>query len=279
MKKFVVLIGMVCLASALWAQSADVKKSDAIMEESVQNFAKAAELYESAAAAYEAVSVYDTLCIYRAGVCYMKLKDYSKSMTFFKKMESLSMNSSELYFSMSDNYAAQKDFVNAKAYLLKSIEAFPASKADATKKLVPVSYNGGNYPQAVEYANQALVDFPNDTGLMYIKLLALEQQNKLDEAIATGEALLAIDADNAKCTEKMGLMICRKVDAEYDKEKKRYEAMKTQDRVVYSNTVKKLDAISQGYRAAVPYLEKALAKSPSNAAVKSALDRANSRIK
>lgn len=278
MKKISILVGLFFMSVGLWAQSADVTKSDAIMTESQQNFSKAAQLYETAAAAYETNSVHDTLCIYRAGVCYMKTKDFQKSLPFFTKLESLNMVSPDLYFSLSDNYSGLKDYAKAKTYLLKAMEAYPDAKADATKKMVPVNYNGAMYEEAVKYANEALATFPNDVSIHYIKMLSLEQLGRTDEAVAAGEALLAIDPENGKCIEKMGLMICRKTDADYDKEKKRYELMKNPTRVDFSNTTKKLDAISQAYRKALPYLEKALAKNPNNTAVKSALDNAKRRL-
>lgn len=279
MKKILVLMTMVSLGLTAWGQNADVTKSDAIMEESLQNFAKAAQLYETAAAAYEANSVYDTLCIYRAGVCYMKTKDFQKSLPFFNKLESRNMVFPELYLSLSDNHAGLKDFPKAKAYLLKALETYPDSKGDVLKKMVPVTYNGGLYAEASKYADEALAVMPNDANIHYIKILSLEQQGRLDDAIAAGEALLAVDPENAKGIEKLGLIICRKTDADYDKEKKRYEAIKAPTRVDFSNTTKKLESISQGYRKAMPYLEQALARNPNSAAVKTAIDNANRRLK
>lgn len=272
----IAFFGIIVLAHG---QDPDVLKSDAIMAESIDDFASAAQLYESAMAAYEATERFDTASVYRAGVNYHRLKEYEKALTFFQKLEGLDMGSAELFLSMSDSYAGLNQFDQSRDALLKIVESYPEEKNTAYRKLVTVSFNGRDFVNAVRYADETLKIAPEDTYVLFIKMMAFAQQSKINEAIATGEQLLAIDPDYQRATEQMGLLLSKVTDAEYDREKRRYEAMSNPTRVDYSNTTKKLAAISTKYNKAIPYLEKALANNPNNTAVKNALENAQRRLR
>lgn len=269
-------LGIIALANG---QDPDVLKSDAIMAESIDDFASAAQLYESAMAAYEAADRFDTASVYRAGVNYHRIKEYQKALTFFEKLEAQDMGSADLFLSMSDSYAGLNQFDKSSDALLKVVASYPEEKNTAYRKLVTVSFNGRDFANAVKYADETLEVAPGDTHVLFIKMMAFAQQSKINEALATGEQLLAIDPDHQRATEQMGLILSKVTDAEYDREKRRYEAMSNPTRVDYSNTTKKLAAISTKYNKAIPYLEKALAINPNNTAVKNALENAQRRLR
>ncbi|PZX18621.1 tetratricopeptide repeat protein [Breznakibacter xylanolyticus] len=278
MKRFISFGLLACFVVLAHGQNADVQKSEAIMLETSRDYAGAAALYEAAAMGYEAQSVHDTLCLLRAGICYMRVKNYQKASDFFSKMETLNMASSELYLSMGENYAGLKKCDLSKDYFLKAIDLDASSKAAIAKKMATSMFNCGKYEDALLAADQVLADNPQDEHVMFIKVMAYEQLARYDDALAAGEALLAINPGHDRCIEKMGVLHCKKTDVAYDKEKKRYESMKNPTRVDFAVANRNLAAISQGYKNGIPYLEKVLMKNPNNAAVKAVLDNAKKRL-
>lgn len=263
---------------SMFAQSADVMKSDAIMEESMQNFDKAAMYYEGAAKMYEQASVIDTLCWYRAGVCYLRLKEYQKALPVLTKLESVNILTSDICIALGDTYVGLKDQDKARLYYLKAVEVNAESKVEAYKKLTALLYNGKKFEESVKYADEVLLVDSAEVNVLYFKTLSHEQLNQLDQAIETCQRLLGVKPDHAKGVEKMGLLYARKVDVEYDKEKKRYESMKAPSRIDFYNTTKKLESISQGYKKAIPYLEQAQAKNPANETINNVLSQIRKRL-
>lgn len=280
MRRFSLLaILMTVFTFAVSAQGEDVKKSDAIMEESLQNYEKAAQLYEEAALAYEANGVLDTTCWYRAGVCNVKMKDYAKALTFFKKLESQNIITGELLYSLGETYYGLKKFKESETYLLKAIEADRELAYNANKKLVLVSYNSKQFNQAVAYSNNALAINARDVNTLYLKGLSFEQLGNVDSAVVAMEQLLEVKPNHSNGIRKLGILYAKQVDKKYDKEKKRYAAMKSPTRVDYHNTTKKLEAIGQEYGKAIVLLEKSLAKKPNDELVKSTLESCKGRKK
>lgn len=279
MRKLVV--GSVFLVITLFtitAQDIAVMKSDAIMEEGLQNYEKAAKLYEDAALGYEKDGVIDTTCWYRAGVCNLKLKNDQKALDIFTKLELKNVKTGELMYSMGDAYYGLKKFVKAESYFLKAIELDDAMAFDANKKLVLVSYNSRKFDKAVDYSSNVLAIDSTDVYTLYLRMLALEMNKNIDEAVIAGEKLLSLKPNHKNGTKKLGLLYAKQVDIKYDNEKKRYDAIKTPSRVDFSNTNKKLKAISKGYSKAIPLLEKALANKPNDEMVMKVLDNAKSRM-
>ena len=84
MARFIVLIVFVYVFQVISAQTADIVKSDAIMADERQEYAKAAGLYEQAVNLYEEQGKVDTFCIFKAGQNYVRAKDYGKGVSFLE---------------------------------------------------------------------------------------------------------------------------------------------------------------------------------------------------
>ncbi|MGQ1945552.1 tetratricopeptide repeat protein [Geofilum sp. OHC36d9] len=262
-----------------YGQDPDVIKSDAIMAESIDDFSSAAQLYLSAFEAYEHAGKFDTVCIYRAGVNYYKIKDFERAISLFERMETLKMVSVNLYFSLSDSYLSLAKYDEARNALFKVIELYPEEKNSAYRRLVTIFYKSHDFGSTLEYTDKYLKGSPNDSYILFIKMMAYAQLRKLDEAVSVGEQLLSVDPEHQQGNEQMGIILCKITDLKYEREKRKYASLSNPSRVDYSNTTKKLAAISQEYRKAIPYLEKALSKNPNNASLKVALDNAQRRLK
>lgn len=278
MKITALFFGIVLCFELGYSQNPDVLKSDALMSQSIDDYASAAQLFESAVAAYKTEGKFDTTSVYLAGVNYNKIKEYSKALLFFDNLNEKGVISSDLYFSMSDSYIGLKDYKRAKEILEKNLKLFSEETPSIFRRLATVCFNGKEFQNSIAYANKSLEESPNDTYILFIKMIAYAQQGKIQEAIVTGEELLKADPNDQRGIEHMGLFLSRQTDLQYDNEKRRYENISNPNRVDYTNTRKKLAEISKQYNKAIPYLEKALTNNPNNTTIKRALDTAKRRM-
>lgn len=260
-----------------YSQNPDVLKSDALMSQSIDDYAAAAKLFESAAEAYKIEGKFDTVSVYLAGVNYNKVKEYNKALHFFDNLDELGIVSSDIYLSMSDSYVGLKDYKQAKKLLEKNLKLFPDTSS-IFRRLTTICFNGKEFQNSIAYANKSLEESPGDTYILFIKMIAYAQQGEIQEAIVTGEELLKINPNDQRGIEQMGILLSRQTDLQYDIEKRRYDNMSNPSRVDYANTRRKLAAISKQYNKAIPFLEKALSNNTNNTTIKRALDTAKRRV-
>lgn len=280
MKKSILILTLAFLLQPGKAQNQDpdVLKSDALMAQSIDDFASAAQLFEAAVLAYEEKGVFDTLSVYRAGINNIRLKKHERALEYLNKMVLKQIESADLYHAMADAFIGLNNFEEAQIQLEKISATNPEEAPQAYRKLATVCFNGRNFDDAIMYADKSLENQSGDSHILLIKMMAQAQSGKVNEAIKTGEDLLALDPENPRANEQVGLLLSRITDMQYDREKKRYDNLANPTRVDYSNTRKKLADISQQYRKAIPHLEKALAANPNNTTVKNALENARRRL-
>lgn len=277
MKNFLIILFLSVSVSNLFAQNADVIKSDALMAQSVDDFASAAELFASAATAYEDAGIFDTLSVYQAGVNYNRIKEYDKALDFFTKLKAENINTIEVALAMSDSYIGTKELDKAITVLEDHLDE-DSNLSSIYRKLSVVTFNAKKPDKALDYSSKSLELSPNDSFIHMIKMISLAQSNKIAEAIKEGKNILEYDPDNIRVNEQLGVLMCRAIDAEYGREKNRYDRMANPTRVDYSNTRKKLADIAKKYEEAFPYLEKALKANPNNQQVKTILENSKKRM-
>ncbi len=260
------------------AQDADVIKSDAIMAQSIDDFVSAAQLFESAAAAYQNAGIFDTMSVYQAGVNYNRIKEYSKALDFFTKLQEKEINTIELYLSISDSYIGTKELDKAIDILESQLDKGHEDLSSIYRKLSIVTFQSKKPDKSLVYSTNSLELSPEDAFIHFIKMMSLAQSNKIDEAIKEGKAILEYDSENVRANEQVGMLMCKITDSEYNREKNRYDRMVNPTRIDYSNTRKKLAEIAKKYEEAFPYLEKALQAEPNNQRIKTVLDNSRKRI-
>jgi len=140
MKNFLIILFLSVSVSNLFAQNADVIKSDALMAQSVDDFASAAELFASAATAYEDAGIFDTLSVYQAGVNYNRIKEYDKALDFFTKLKAENINTIEVALAMSDSYIGTKELDKAITVLEDHLDE-DSNLSSIYRKLSVVTFN------------------------------------------------------------------------------------------------------------------------------------------
>ncbi|MCU4157248.1 tetratricopeptide repeat protein [Carboxylicivirga sp. A043] len=267
------------LLPMLLAQNADVTKSDAIMQESQMQYQAAAELYQKAAKLYEADGKTDAFCYFKAGQNFAKAKKYTNAIPMLDKARTNHYDEVDLYLSYGDAYAGVKQFAEAEKELLSGKEKYADKGAEFNKKLGYLFFNSGQYEKAVEYLQVALESEPNNYTYHYLLGSSYERMKKYKEATIELEKVVALKSNHKNSIKKLGVIYFKQTDYLYNKETKRYEAMKNPTRVDYHNSTKKLEQIAQGYTKALPYLEKAHAFSQKDKAIISCLSVSYRRLK
>ncbi|MBK3517695.1 tetratricopeptide repeat protein [Carboxylicivirga marina] len=273
-------IGLLMMSlMAMKAQSADVLKSDAIIQESRMQYLAAAELYDKAAQIYESEGKADAFSYFKAGQNYAKAKQYAKALPVLDKARANNYDEADLYLSYGDAYAGLKKFDLAEKELLAGKEKYAANSAEFTKKLGYLYFNSGQYDKAVESLSAAIEQEPNNYTYHYLLGSSYERLKKYKEATVELEKVVAIKSNHKNSIKKLGVIYFKQTDYLYTKETKRYEGMKNPTRVDYHNSTKKLEQIAKGYTKALPYLEKAHAFSPKDKAIISCLNVSYRRLK
>ncbi len=279
MLRIITSIPFLLFTYLIMAQEADVAKSNAIIAEGNDNYKKAAGLYKNAIELYSSQEKTDTFCIFKAGQNYVRVKEYETGVKYLKKAETLNYNNSSLYLYLADGYNGLKNHEKAEFTYKKGMELYPEEKANYLKKLSYFYYNIQDYEKAINSIDEALIFFPANSKLLYLKGNSLGKQTKYDEAINVFNDILTKDSENKKAINKLGVMIFKKTDVLYKKEIKRYEKIKNPDRIDYHQYKKNLEQINLGYKNALPYLEKARASSPNDKLILNCLLVSYSRLK
>lgn len=278
MVKFSVLFVFLYVFQIASAQNADIVKSDAIMADERQEYAKAAGLYEQAAKLYEEQGKTDTFCIFKAGQNYVRAKDYNKGVNFLEKAKELNYDDIKLYVYLASGYDGLKKYDLGEKTLLEGLEKYPDEKALFLKKLVYHYSKARDYKKTVDAVDKALQYYPGDTKMLLLKGNSLLSMKMYDEAIDVFKRVEEAEPGNFKAVSKLGVAMFKKTEDRYQKEVKRYKQMKNPSRVDYSNYRKKIEQISTGYKNALPYLEKARTQKPKDKLVLNCLMVSYSRL-
>lgn len=261
------------------AQNADVMKSDAIMQESNMQYLAAAELYEKAARLYEADGKTDAFSFFKAGQNYAKAKNYTKALELLNKANENGYKDVDLYFSLGDTYAGLNRNEDAETVLLEGKALYAAQTNEFIKKLGYLYFNSEQYDKAIGYLKDALVNEPGNYAYHYLLGSSYERTRDYKMAVEELEKVVALSPGHKNSIKKLGVIYFKQTDYLYEKETKRYEALKTPSRVDYHNSTRKLEEIAQGYKKALPYLEQSHEFSPSDKAIISCLSVAYRRLK
>ncbi len=252
---------------SIFAQQADLFKSDGIMYEGQMDYPKAAISYEKAVEAYDNKQITDSLCIFKAGQNFVRCKQYAKALSFLNRSVEINYNDAQVYLSLSQAYEGLKQYNEAITPLENGIKIYSDSQLSFLKRLGYLYFKTGKYQQAIDNLNQALALEPEDENLLFLAANSYDKLENYDSAIESLEKILSINPNHKKSVYLLGLEYYKQTDAEYKKEKKRYEALKSPSRVDFHNSTVKLDSISQRYKKALPYFEKALESSPANKSI------------
>jgi len=264
MKRYILSILLVIAGIQLFAQKADLAKSDAIMAEGTGDYAKSAELYKKAVELYTSEQKTDTFCIFKAGQNYVRVKNYAEGVKFLEQAKEMDYKDKNLCLYLANGYAGLKKIDEAVNCYKQGMEQYPQEKPAYLKKMAYLYYNTKNYDEAVKTIDEALAIMPGNKKLLEMKGNALGKLKKYDQAIEVYKKILADDPGNSKVTGKLGVIIFKKTDAAYKNEVKRYEKLKNPDRVAYSKYRKNIENLSAGFKDALSYLEKALQAKPND---------------
>lgn len=279
MKKILFFILIISQFSIINGQQADITKSNAIIKEGMGEFGNAAELFRKAIQLYKDKNIIDTLCVFKAGYCSVKAKKYNESIPFLKECINMNYNNYKIYIYLSTAYINTKQTAKAIETLEKGKKIYLNKGNTFDKQLALCYYDAKKYKKASEIFSVLVNKNKSDYNLKYKYALSLEKEKKYLLAANQMQDILKQNPDDIKVIKKIGVLYFKETDLKYQKEKKKYEAIKNPSRVDYSNSLKNLNKISQGFNKAIPYLEKALKNNPNNKALNNCLLICKKRLK
>lgn len=272
MKKSILsfFIALACSLGA-FAQNADVLKSDAISAESQEQYAQAAELFESAHKAYEAANVADTTCLYRAGMNYVKVKQFDKAVPLLEKVIAMDFNTGRSSRLLADAYVGTGKAAKAEATLLKGKEAVPYEAVDFDKKLAYLYFNTGQYAKAADAFATVNEAIPGNKNYLYLYGFSLERIKKYDEAIAVFQQAQELFPGEKRTKKMLGVTMFEKTDEANTKIVEDYEKNKNAKIGDYVTVKKQLEKVNTGYEQARVILEESLVDYPTDQMVANSL--------
>ncbi len=265
MKKSIlfIFISLACVCGVS-AQVADVLKSDAISAESQEQYAQAAEFFEKAHAAYEEAGTPDTTCLYRAGMNYVKIKQYDKALPLLEKVIGMDYNPGRSARLLADAYVGTGKAAEAEAALLKGKEAVPSESVEFDKKLAYLYFNTGQYEKAAASFATVNEAIPGNKNYMYLYGFSLERIQKYDEAIEVFRNAQELFPGEKRTKKLLGVTLFEKTDEENAKVVANYEANKGANIGDYVAVKKRLEQVNAGYEEARVILEESLVNYPND---------------
>jgi tetratricopeptide (TPR) repeat protein len=157
--------------------------------------------------------------------------------------------------------------------LLGELSSNPASNADAELRLATLDYIGGKVEEGHKRIDALLTRVPNYAPALVTKTQWLTRENKLDEALARGNAAVAADPQSA--TAQFALAVV------HDRRRETADAIKAYNEVLRLNPravaaqieLSRLSLTSGDGAAALRYAEEASHTQPSNLAARVAVAR------
>ncbi|MGE4587788.1 MAG: tetratricopeptide repeat protein [Mangrovibacterium sp.] len=275
MKRTIVMAGLVAGFSMFSAaQPAKVLKSDAISAEGQENYELAAENYEKAAKVFLEQNVTDTVCIYRAGYNYFRIKSYEKAVPLLKECISLGYNLSGCYRMLGDAREARGDHQQAETAFLKGRETVPEDEADFDRQLAYLYFNTGQYEKAAARFGRLDSISPGTADYMYLHGFSLERIHRYREAMDVLKRMEELFPDDKRAKKIYGVAFLGETEMRNEAEVKRYNSKKDAKLKDYIGTKKTLDRISVDYEKARVMLEASLQDFPGDRLVAASLYRA-----
>ena len=256
-----ILLSFVAVVSA---QTAEVFKSDGISAETQEQYEDAAKAFDAAAKAFREQQITDTVSIYRAGVNYVRIKQYEKALPFLQESAELNYNTGRTLRLLADAWEGLKDAAKAEAVLLEGKEKYPDDAFEFEKKLAYLYFNTGQYENAAASFELVNAASPGNKNYLYLYGFSLERLKKYDQAIAQFEQVLQLFPGDKRSKKMLGITLFEKTDELNEKEVKRYEGMKNAKLEDYITTKKRLENINEGYEKARVILEESLEDFPND---------------
>jgi tetratricopeptide (TPR) repeat protein len=255
MKAFIITVLLASCLLTSKAQSADQIKTDAMNAELQEDYEQAAKLFAKAAQSFEAEGSPDLESLYGAGYNFLKIKKYSDAIPFLLKSYELGFNSGKSCRLLSDAYLSSNQFSEAEQILVEGAGKLPEEKNEFDPKLAYLYFNTGQYAKSVIKFDELLAENPTNRNYLYLKGFSLERIQKFDEAIDNFNQILEQDPDDKNAKKMLAYTCFEKVDAGYEQEIKRYNAMKDAKLVDYVKIKNQLKQLENEYEKAKFMLE------------------------
>ncbi len=184
----------------------------AIDDQNKENFSEAAnKLYTS----YE-ISPKDTIYLYYAANNLVQAQEYDKAVDYLEMLNDLGYDGSGVEYTALNTESGQRENFSSKSQrdlMLKSDKykdpedtKIPSKKGDITSLLAKIYINQKEYDKAIEAMDEAKANNPDDVTLYLSEANMYYQMGEKEKAIASLEKAGEMDPNNATVFNNIGLM-------------------------------------------------------------------------
>ncbi|WP_372774048.1 tetratricopeptide repeat protein [Mangrovibacterium sp.] len=249
---------LVFLTRIVGAQNGEALKIDALTAESKEHFAEAAKLFEEAYQAFRAQTLADTLCVFHAGLNYVRIGQFAKAIPFLDECIGLNINPGSSTRLLADSYVGLKQPGKAEELLLEGKATMPEDSTEFDEKLAYLYFNNGRYDKATDCFQQVTQAHPENKNYLYLLGLSLHRIQKYDQAIAVFELMQTEFPEDRRATKLLGVTLFERADELY---RAQVDSLVRHDQTSVG-VHPEFEELNEHYAQARAMLEKSLAEYP-----------------
>ena len=216
----------------------------------------------------------DTAIIYNTGLAAMNAKMYPKAIQYFTDCTKYGYNGGSSYAQIISAYqqlATKDDTLKAVSIMKEAFQKYPNDQS-INVQLINYYIMSGQPNEAIGYLDRAIEKEKDNSSFYLAKGVALDKLGRQDEAIEVYKKATEIKPENADAYYNVGVIYFNRGVKQFDVA----NAVPTNDQVRYEAEKNKADEF---FKAAVPYLEKAVKYNPNDTYILDQLKNLYYRLK
>ena len=216
----------------------------------------------------------DTAIIYNTGLAAMNAKMYTKAIQYFTDCTKYGYNGGSSYAQIISAYqqlATKDDTIKAVSIMKEAFQKYPNDQS-INVQLINYYIMSGQPNEAIGYLDRAIEKEKDNSSFYLAKGVALDKLGRQDEAIEVYKKATEIKPENADAYYNIGVIYFNRGVKQFDVA----NSVPTNDQVRYEAEKNKADEF---FKAAVPYLEKAVQYNPKDTYILDQLKNLYYRLK
>ena len=185
---------------------------------------------------------------YYAALAASQMENHDLAIAKYNDLKGTGYKENEIYQYLASEYLLAKDSLNFENTLAEGVQKFP-NEPYYVQTLINIYINKGDFNKAINYLNNAIEQDPTNAQLFDVKGRLLEQEKKMDEALALYEEAIAKNPEYAAAYGNVGRIFYNRAIEEND------NAANIKSTSEYEKAKK--EKVEPLFKQALPYYEKA----------------------
>ncbi|MBI1836287.1 MAG: tetratricopeptide repeat protein [Flavobacteriia bacterium] len=169
-------------------------------------FKEAAEVFATEAKFSEAINQLDTFAVYKAGISFEKINDFTNAIKYYMILAKVDYNGAYCYALASSAMRKNKQFEEAKTLVNDARKKYPLDK-DLILESVNIYFDLNDKEGAEKSLTEAIANDPNNKILHYIVGTVYSELKQNEKAEASLNKALEIDPDYSDAQYQLGAIL------------------------------------------------------------------------